>query len=106
MHKGYMGLFEEGDDRLADDMKIWEETGIAPSEYWCLDIVIFEMISKRLRGCVEERVAKMMMLSDDDVKELIYLADELEKHANDFTERSSFHSDWARLGKIIGKLWH
>lgn len=105
MHKGYMGFVDEKDNRYENDIKKWEETGVAQTECWNMDKVILKFIATRL-AWYDDNPMGHSCLTKEERGEISRIAKVFEAASEDFMGDVCYTGEWKRLGELLGKLWN
>ncbi len=104
-HMGYLGFVEPTDDRFENDIKRWEETGVAPTESWNMDKVILKFLATRL-AWYDDKEQQSACLSESERKEISEIAKVFNDASEDFTGKVDYSKEWMRLGELIGGMWN
>ena len=105
MHKGYMGFVDENDNRYENDTRVWEETGVAPTESWNMDKVILRFLATRL-AWYDDKPIGHSCLTKAERDEISQMARVFEAASEDFMGEVCYTGEWIRLGELLNKLWN
>lgn len=104
-HKGYLGFLEPTDDRFENDIKRWEETGVAPTESWNMDKVILKFLAMRL-AWYDDRGESVSCLSKDEREEISEIAKVFNAASEDYAGKVDYSKEWIRLGELVVGMWN